>query len=64
MSVSEAQKKAKKKYKANVKRYVIECYPTDSDIITALEKHKAENGKKEGYSTYIKKLIRKDIANK
>lgn len=61
MSVSETQKRAKRKYKANVKRYFIECYPTDTDIINALEERKTENGKKEGYNTYIKKLIRKDI---
>lgn len=54
-----AQKKAKAKYKkSSVKVYRVECYPTDADISAKLEAEK----QKGGYATYIKELIRKDIA--
>lgn len=54
---SEAQRRAAKKYKAKVKTYTIECYPTDANIIYKLESERAKNG----YSNYIKKLIKNDI---
>lgn len=54
---TEAQKRAKKKYKAKIKVYTIECYQTDAEIIYKLETERA----KKGYSAYIKKLIKNDI---
>lgn len=51
---TEAQKRAKKKYKQQITRYVIECYPTEADIIAHLEKQENKTG-------FIKSLIRKHI---
>lgn len=52
---SEAQKKAKAKYKAEkVKKMLLEFYPTDADLLEHLDKQ----GKKQ---TYIKDLIRADM---
>lgn len=48
-----------KSQKANSKRYVLQMtISTDSDIIEKLDSEKA----KDGYATYIKRLIREDIA--
>lgn len=52
-----AQRRAQKAYKKKCKRYVIECYPTDSAIIEKLEKEKRQGG----YSSYIKQLIADDL---
>ena len=61
MSLTEAQKKAKARYKRKaVKDFTIECYPAEADIIAKLEAEKQAGG----YATYIKSLIRKDLANK
>ena len=51
---SEAQKKAKKKYKPNVKRLTVDFYPTESDLIAHLDSQENKQG-------YIKKLIREDM---
>lgn len=51
---SEAQKKANKKYKANVKRITIEFPPSESDLWEHIEKQPKKQ-------TYIKNLIRADI---
>lgn len=51
--ITEAQKKAKKRYRAKVKRLTIEFYPTEKVLI---EKIEAQPQKQ----TYIKNLIRKD----
>ena len=52
---SEAQKKANRKYKANVKRFTIEFPPSESDLWEHLEKQPKKQ-------TYIKNLIRADMA--
>lgn len=52
--MSEAQKKAKKKYQAKVKRFTVDFYPTEAELI----EHLAKQPKKQ---TYIKDLIRADI---
>lgn len=54
---TEAQRRAKRAYKKKCKRYVIECYPTESAIIEKLEKEKQRSG----YSSYIKCLIADDL---
>ncbi len=52
---SEAQKKAKAKYKAEkVKKMLLEFYPTDAELLEHLEKQPKKQ-------TYIKNLIREDI---
>lgn len=52
---SEAQKKAKAKYKAEkVKKILLEFYPTDAELLEHLEKQPKKQ-------TYIKNLIREDI---
>ena len=62
---TEAQKRARNKYRKKLKTYSVECFPaTDADIIAKLEEEK-EKGKKHrtgGYAAYIKRLIREDIA--
>ena len=55
--ITEAQKRAKDKYKAEkVKRITVDFYPADAD----LWEHLQRQDKKQ---TYIKELIKKDIAN-
>lgn len=54
---TEAQKKARNKYRGKIKQYAVQCYPADSDIIAKLEEEKQGDG----YNTYIKRLIREDI---
>ena len=52
---SEAQKKAKAKYKAEkVKKMLLEFYPTDAELLEHLEKQPKKQ-------TYIKNLIREDM---
>jgi hypothetical protein len=55
--MTEAQQRAKKKYKAKVKRVAVEFYPTEADLVAHLEKQDAKQ-------TYIKDLIRKDMQKK
>ena len=55
--MTEAQRKAAKKYKEKVKRIVIEFYPTEAD----LWEHISQQPNKQGY---IKSLIRADIQSK
>ena len=52
--MSEAQKRAKKKYQKNITRLTIDFYPTEIALIEQI----AKQPKKQ---TYIKDLIRKDI---
>jgi vacuolar-type H+-ATPase subunit E/Vma4 len=52
--MTEAQKRAKKKYLPKVKRMLIEFYPTESELIAHIEKQPKKQ-------TYIKDLIRADI---
>lgn len=55
---TEAQKRARNKYKLKVKKYTLECYPTEPEIIAKLEAERQADG----YSAYIKRLIKEDIA--
>ena len=52
--MNEAQKRAKKKYQSKVKRFTVDFYPTEADLIALLEKQPKKQ-------TYIKDLIRADI---
>lgn len=52
--MTEAQKKAKKKYLGKVKRIMVELYPTESDLIRHIEKQPNKQG-------YIKELVRRDM---
>lgn len=61
---TEAQKQAQARYQKKCKTYTIVCYPNDADIVAHLESKKATGGNHNGYSTYIKELIRKDIFDK
>jgi hypothetical protein len=56
----ESQKRAKKKYQEKAKRYYLDCYPPETDIIEKLESERNADG----YVKYIKRLIREDIAKK
>lgn len=52
---SEAQKRAKSKYKSEkVKKVLLEFYPTETDLVEHLEKQEKKQ-------TYIKSLIREDM---
>lgn len=52
--MDEARKRAKKKYQSKVKRFTVDFYPTEAELI----EHLAKQQKKQ---TYIKDLIRADI---
>lgn len=54
MAYTEAQLRARAKYKVKVKKVLLEFYPTETDLIDHLEKQ----AKKQ---TYIKQLIRADM---
>lgn len=55
MAVSEAQKRANKRYvRANVKAVNLKFYPPEHDLYEWL-------GKQDAKSTYIKRLIREDM---
>lgn len=58
MTKYESQKRAKKKYQEKAKRYYLDCYPSEADIIEKLEAERDNDG----YVKYIKRLIREDIA--
>jgi hypothetical protein len=53
--MTEAEKRAKKKYLAKGKRLTVDFYPSESDLIEHIEKQPQKQ-------TYIKNLIREDIA--
>ncbi len=55
---TEAQRKARNKYRGKIKQYAVQCYPADGDVIAKLEEEK----QRDGYNAYIKELIRRDIA--
>lgn len=57
MSLSEAEKRAKRNYKKKIVQLYVELYQTDNDIIEHLKGVAA----KEGKATYVKRLIREDI---
>lgn len=52
--MTEAEKKAKKKYRDKGKRMTIDFYPSEADLIEQIEKQPQKQ-------TYIKNLIRQDI---
>jgi hypothetical protein len=52
--MTEAEKKAKKKYRDKGKRMTIDFYPSEAELIEQIEKQPQKQ-------TYIKNLIRKDI---
>lgn len=57
--MTEAQKRAKKNYRKKQEEVRAELYPTDEDIKTRLAERVAAGEPK---ATYIKRLIREDIA--
>ena len=59
MPRSEAQKRARTAYNEKCEYFAMYIYPTEPDISAKL-KERAENG--EPKATYIKRLIREDIA--
>lgn len=52
--MSEALKKAKRKYKSKVKRFSIDFYPTETELYEHIQKQPQKQ-------TYIKNLIKTDI---
>ena len=52
--MTEAQKRAKAKYKEKMRTFRIDVCPSEQDILERLESQ-------ERYATYIKRLIREDI---
>lgn len=52
--MTEAEKKAKRKYLAKGKRLTIDFYPSEADLIAQVEKQPKKQ-------TYIKNLIREDM---
>ena len=54
MALTEAQKRAKAKYKSKVKQILIEFYPAETELY---EKVQAQESKQ----AYIKELIKKDL---
>ena len=55
MALTEAQKRAKKKYYSkDVKKILLEFYPSDADIYEKVQSQTNKQG-------YIKELIRKDL---
>lgn len=59
MAITDAEKRAKAKYRKKVGTIQIELYPNDEDIKKRIAEI-VETG--EGKATYIKRLIREDIA--
>lgn len=52
--MTEAQKRAKKKYREKGKRMTIDFYPSEAELLEHVEKQPKKQ-------TYIKDLIRKDM---
>jgi hypothetical protein len=59
MAIKDTDRKARANYKKKVEKLQMELYPTDEDIKKRLAEM-AEAG--EGKATYVKRLIREDIA--
>lgn len=51
--MSEAQKRAKEKYQAKVKRFTVDFYPTERELWERLQAQENKQG-------YIKQLIKQD----
>jgi hypothetical protein len=58
MSITDAERRAREKYRKNVVVLRVELYPTDEDIKSRLSDI-VDAG--EGKATYIKRLIRADM---
>ena len=54
MSLTEAQKRAKEKYRKKVTKVSIEFYPHEAELIQKVNEQPSKQG-------YIKELIKKDI---
>ena len=52
--MTEAEKRARKKYKTKAKRLTVDFYPTEADLFEYVSKQPAKQ-------TYIKELIRVDM---
>ena len=52
--MTDAEKRAKQKYREKVKRLYVEFYPTEADLIAHIESQPQKQ-------TYIKNLIKADI---
>lgn len=61
MSIKDSTRKAREKYRKKVVELRVELYPTDADIKARLSERVTAG---EGKATYIKRLIREDIARK
>ena len=59
MAIDPSLKAAKAKYRKKVKTLQLELFPNDSDILQRLEEVVASGEPK---ATYVKRLIRADIA--
>lgn len=59
MAIKDTDRVARANYKKKVEKLQIELYPTEEDIKRRLAE-RVEAG--EGKSTYVKRLIREDIA--
>ena len=53
--MTEAEKRAKRKYVAKVRRFVVDVYPKDTELLEWLSRQ-------EKPQSYIKELIRQDMA--
>ena len=58
MSITDAERRAREKYRKKVVELRVELYPTDEDIKSRLSEIAAAG---EGKATYIKRLIREDM---
>jgi DNA-binding protein H-NS len=54
MSLTEAQKRAKEKYRKKTHKVTVEFYPQEQDLINKLQEQPSKQG-------YIKELIKKDL---
>lgn len=57
MAQTEAQKRATERYREKSKQLILRIYPSEQDILDKI----LEVAENEGYSPYIKRLIRDDI---
>ena len=53
--MTEAEKRAKRKYVAKIRRFVVDVYPKDTELLEWLSQQ-------EKPQSYIKELIRQDMA--
>ena len=60
MSIKDKDRNARANYRRKVEKVQFELFPTDEDI----SKRLAEAKEGEGKATYIKRLIREDIAKR